>query len=178
MDKLKSPTLLDRHHDVDDFDCGVEPLNNFLKNFALVNNQNGSAKTYVTTKSGKVVGYYTITIGSVNKETAPHRIGKGLAAHPVPVIIIARFAVDKAHQGHGIGKAIICDALLKIVEAAGLFLSTRKMRRPETFTKNSGLNLPPSTLFIFTFSSKILRKLSDFKNNAKGICPSRCNLCF
>jgi GNAT superfamily N-acetyltransferase len=118
MDKLKSPTLLDRHHDVDDFDCGVEPLNNFLKNFALVNNQNGSAKTYVTTKSGKVVGYYTITIGSVNKETAPHRIGKGLAAHPVPVIIIARFAVDKAHQGHGIGKAIICDALLKIVEAA------------------------------------------------------------
>ena len=118
MDKLKSPTLLDKHHDVDDFDCGVEPLNNFLKNFALVNNQNGSAKTYVTTKSGKVVGYYTITIGSVDKETAPHRIGKGLAAHPVPVIIIARFAVDKAHQGHGIGKAILCDALLKIVEAA------------------------------------------------------------
>jgi hypothetical protein len=72
MDKLQSPALLDRHHDVDDFDCGVELLNNFLKNFVFVNSQNGSARTHVTNKAGKVVGYYTITIGSVNSETAPH----------------------------------------------------------------------------------------------------------
>ena len=118
MDKLKSPILLDQHHDVDDFDCGAEPLNNYLKNFALTNNQNGSARTYVTTKSGKVVGYYTLTPGSVTKATTPQRIGKGLANHPVPVIIIARLAIDKTEQVHGIGKALVRDALLRIVDAA------------------------------------------------------------
>ncbi len=118
MDKLKNPALLDRHHTVDDFDCGAEPLNGYLKNFALINNQNGSARTYVTTKANKVAGYYTLTPGSVIKSTTPHRVGKGLAAHPVAVIIIARLAVDKTHQGHGIGKALVRDALLRIVDAA------------------------------------------------------------
>jgi GNAT superfamily N-acetyltransferase len=118
MDKLKSPTLLDQHHDVNNFDCGAEPLNNYLKNFALINNQNGSSRTYVTIKDNKVIGYYTLTPGSVIKETTPHRIGKGLASHPVPVIIIARLAVDKTQQGRGVGKALIRDALLRTVDAA------------------------------------------------------------
>ena len=118
MDKLKNPTLLDKHHDVDDFDCEAEPLNNYLKNFALINNQNGSARTYVTTKDSKVVGYYTLTPGSVIKDTAPHRVGKGLPAHSVGVIIIARLAVDKTQQGHGIGKALVRDALIRIIDAA------------------------------------------------------------
>ncbi len=118
MDKLKNPILLDRHHNLDDFDCGAEPLNNYLKNFAVINNQNGAARTYVTIKTNKVFGYYTLTAGSVIKNTTPHRVGKGLAAHPVPVIIIARLAVDKTQQGQGVGKALIRDALLRIVEAA------------------------------------------------------------
>jgi len=118
MDKLKSPTLLDRHHDVVDFNCGAEPLNNYLKNFVLINNQNGSARTYVTTKESKVVGYYTLTPGSVVKATTPHRVGKGLAAHPVPVIIIARLAVDKSQQGCGVGKALVRDVHLRVVDAA------------------------------------------------------------
>jgi len=118
MDKIKSPTLLDRHHVVTGFDCGAEPLNNYLKNFALINNQNGSARTYVTTKDNIVVGYYTLTPGSVIKDTAPHRIGKGLPAHPVGVIIIARLAVDKTQQAQGVGKALVRDALVRIIDAA------------------------------------------------------------
>ena len=118
MDKLRSPLLLDQHHAVDDFDCGAEPLNNYLKNFALTNKQNGSARTYVTIRSGNVVGYYTLTPGSVIKATAPHRVGKGLAGHPIPVIIIARLAVDKGEQRKGLGKALVRDALLRIIDAA------------------------------------------------------------
>jgi GNAT superfamily N-acetyltransferase len=118
MDKLKSPILFDKHHDVDDFDCGVDPLNKYLKNFALTNNQNGSARTYVTVKASKVVGYYTLTPGSVLKATTPHRVGKGLASHPVPVIIIVRLAVDKTEQGRSIGKALVADALLRIIDAS------------------------------------------------------------
>ncbi len=118
MDKLKSPIRLDRHHDLDDFDCGVEPLNTYLKNFALTNNQNGSARTYVTILAERVVGYYTLTPGSVLKATTPTRVGKGLSAHPVPVVIIARLGVNKTEQNRNIGKALVRDALLRIVDAA------------------------------------------------------------
>jgi len=118
MDKLKSPILLDRHHQVEDFDCGSEPLNNYLKNFALINNQNGSAKTYIALKGADVVGYYTLTLGSIAKAETPRRVGKGLAKHPVPLVIIARLAVDKNEQRKGIGKALLRDALLRIIPAS------------------------------------------------------------
>lgn len=120
MNKLQSPVLLNRKHVVNEFDCGAEPLNGYLKKFALANNHNSSARTYVTTKSGKVVGYYTLTPGSVIKEKTPSRLRKGLANHPVPVIIIARLAVDKAEQGKHIGRALVRDALLKTIEAADI----------------------------------------------------------
>lgn len=148
MDNLKNPILLDLHHDVDSFDCGIEQLNNYLRNFALTNNQNGSARTYVTTKTGKVVGYYTLTPGAVIKDTATHRVKKGLANHPVPVIIIARLAVDKNHQGRNIGKALVRDALLKTVEAADIIggravLVHAKNTQVRRFYENLGFEASP-----------------------------------
>ena len=118
MNKPASPVLLDQGYDADKFDCGMEPLNDYLKSFALTNNRNGSARTYVTTRANRIVGYYTVTPGAIIKASAPQRVGKGLAGHPVPVIIIARLAVDKGEQGRGVGKALVRDALLRIIDAA------------------------------------------------------------
>lgn len=58
---LNTPVLLHESHAIDAFDCGDESLNSYLKRFALINNQNGSSRTYVTTKNKQVVGYYTLT---------------------------------------------------------------------------------------------------------------------
>ncbi len=118
MNKFKRPTLLERHHDVSSFDCGEELLNNYLQKFALTNNQNGSSRTYVTTLAEKVIGYYALTPGAVQKSLTPKRVAKGLASHPIPVIIITRLAVDRSHQGQGVGKALMRDALLRIIDAA------------------------------------------------------------
>ena len=123
MDKtrpLKSPVLLADFHAFDDFDCGDEALNVYLKKFARINNQNSSSRTYVTTRNNSVVGYYTLTPGSVIKGDVPQRIGKGLSNHPVPVIILARLAVSKTEHGTGIGKGLLRDALLRIVHAADI----------------------------------------------------------
>jgi GNAT superfamily N-acetyltransferase len=108
-------------HDVSRFDCGGhESLNDWLKRFALTNQKNESARTYVVHRNGAVVGYYSISAGSVSAEEAPARIAKGLARHPIPVILLARLAVDKDEKRTGLGRALIKDALVRIARAADI----------------------------------------------------------
>ncbi|MBI2093994.1 MAG: GNAT family N-acetyltransferase [Candidatus Omnitrophica bacterium] len=120
MQPLKPPVLLDQTHITDYFDCGTEALNVYLKRFACVNNQNSSSRTYVVLRETGVIGYYTVTPGAVERESVPSRIGKGLARHPIPIIVLARLAVDRTQQGTGFGKTLLKDALLRIVQAADI----------------------------------------------------------
>ena len=105
---------------VDSFDCGQAALNLFLQRHALVNQKANSAQTYVCCCENVVVGYYSLAVGSVVHEAAPHRVLKGLARHPVPVMILARLAVDTDHQSLGLGRALLKDALLRTVQAADI----------------------------------------------------------
>jgi GNAT superfamily N-acetyltransferase len=104
---------------VQSFDCGAVELNNFLYRFALVNQQANSAQTYVCSHAGSVVGFYSLTVGSVDPAAAA-RVIKGMPRHPVPVMILARLAVDLAHQRVGLGKALLKDALLRTAQAADI----------------------------------------------------------
>jgi GNAT superfamily N-acetyltransferase len=108
-------------HNLVPFDCGRhESLNQWLKRFALLNQKNESARTYVVHRDGTVVGYHSISAGSVNVEEVPPRISKGLARHPIPVVLLARLAVDKHEQGSGLGGALLKDALARISRAADI----------------------------------------------------------
>ncbi len=108
-------------HDASRFDCGGhESLNDWLKRFALANQKNDSARTYVVHRKSFVAGYYSVAAGSVSVEDAPSRISKGLARHPIPVILLARLAVDKDEKGTGLGKALLKDALARIAHAADI----------------------------------------------------------
>ena len=108
-------------NDVSRFDCGGhESLDDWLKRFALTNERNESARTYVVHRNGLVAGYYSISAGSVSVGEAPARISKGLARHPIPVILLARLAVDKDERGTGLGKALLKDALRRIAQAADI----------------------------------------------------------
>ena len=66
----------------------------------------------------RVVGYYSLSAGSVLREESPPRIGKGLAKHPVGVILLARLAVDRGERGTGLGKLVLVDALVRAANAA------------------------------------------------------------
>jgi GNAT superfamily N-acetyltransferase len=105
---------------VESFDCGHPALNQFLQRFALVNQKSNSAQTYVSCNSGSVVGFYSLAVGSVEPSTAAPRVTKGIAQHPVPVIILARLAVDLQHQRAGLGKALLKDALMRTAQAADI----------------------------------------------------------
>jgi GNAT superfamily N-acetyltransferase len=105
---------------VDGFDCGQVALNQFLQRYALVNQKANSAQTYVCCQGDVVVGFYSLVVGSADPQAAPSRVMKGLARHPVPVMILARLAVDKEHQRKSLGKALLKDALLRTAQAADI----------------------------------------------------------
>src|SRR5258706_3644709 len=93
---------LRRKHDVSQFDCGNATLNIWLQKYERTNQQADSAKTYVALAGNRVVGYYSLTTGSVHKHESPDRIAKGLANHPIGIVLLARLAVDTTQQGRGL----------------------------------------------------------------------------
>src|SRR2546427_722654 len=96
---LNKPAPIDGTHDLKFFDCAVPPLNEYVRKYAILNHQNRSSRTLVATRGKRVVGYYTLTAGSVSRDVVPPRVAQGLGKYPVPVILLARLAVDVTEKG-------------------------------------------------------------------------------
>jgi GNAT superfamily N-acetyltransferase len=107
-------------HSIEGFDCGREELNRYLLRYAWVNQRAGAAQTYVGLVGDAVIGYHTLAVGEVSREEAPERLTKGLARHPVPIMLLARLAVDRRWQGQGVGKALLKDAMQRTLQAADI----------------------------------------------------------
>src|SRR5436189_168844 len=75
---LNSPIPLNERHELSAFDCDTPALNNYLKKFALQNQHNQSARTYVATRGQCVVGYYTLAAASARRDETPARVAKGM----------------------------------------------------------------------------------------------------
>lgn len=107
-------------HAAEEFDCGREELNRYLLRYAWSNQQAGAARTYIGLAGDIVVGYHTLAAGHVAREDAPELLTKGLARHAVPIMLLARLAVDRRWQGQGIGKALLRDAMQRTLQAADI----------------------------------------------------------
>ncbi len=160
---LEPPVLLSRSHEVGEFDCEAESLNIYLKKFAYSNNQSGSARTYAALRGKRVAGYYTLAPGSVTKEEVPQRVGQGLARHPVPIILLARLAVDKLEQGQGLGSELLRDALPRVVAASDIIggralLVHAKDESAKSFYQHFGFEPSPVDPFHLYLLLKDIRK--------------------
>jgi GNAT superfamily N-acetyltransferase len=120
VNPLRRVEKLRRDHPVEGFDCGREQVNRYLSRYAWQNQQAGASQTYVGVVDDAVVGFYTLAVGKVTQEEAPSRLTKGLARHPVPIMLLARLGVDHRWQGQGIGKALLRDAMLRTLQAADI----------------------------------------------------------
>lgn len=117
----RRPEPLGKQHRLDQFDCGEPVLDEWLKRHALSAHASGSARVFVTTlEDGEtVVGYYALAAAQVAPDEATERALKGQPrARPVPAILLARLAVDRAHQRAGLGRSLLQDVLLRCLEAA------------------------------------------------------------
>ena len=120
IDAQQKPEIvkLAKSHVTEAFNCGTVPLNVYLQRFALPNQSAGGAQTYGAIVGDRVVGYYSLSTASVEYAAASERLRKGLARHPISVILLARLAVDHTWQGKGLGAALLLDALRRILSAA------------------------------------------------------------
>lgn len=109
-----------RTHAVDGFDCGEDALNRFLVRFALTSQQANASQTYVGLDGDAIAGYYSLVVGEVAYADAPERLKKGLARHPVPLMLIARLAVGSSWQGRGVGAGLLKDAMRRTLQAADI----------------------------------------------------------
>jgi GNAT superfamily N-acetyltransferase len=111
---------LARRHAVDGLDCGQESLNRFPTRFALPSQQANASQTYLGLADAAMVGFYTLVVGEVAYDAAPERLTKGLAHHPVPLMLLARLAVAAAWKGRGVGAGLLKDAMLRTVRVADI----------------------------------------------------------
>jgi predicted N-acetyltransferase YhbS len=120
---LPVPESFATNHQLNSFDCGKSALNDWLRRYARQAQASGSAKTFVVADNERVVGYYSLTVGQIDSLTAPERIRKGMGQDPIPVVILARLAVDLDYQGQGIGIGMLQDAsrrTMLIADQAGI----------------------------------------------------------
>lgn len=107
-------------HTVENFRCGEDSLDIWIRKHARQAEASDSAKVFVTTGDGEgVVGFYALAAASVSPGDATDRLIRGQSKHqPVPAILIGRLAVDLDHQGNQVGRSLLQDALLRSAVAA------------------------------------------------------------
>lgn len=117
---------LEEFDQVEAFDCGDDPLNNYLKRHAWANQQKSSiGVTYVAIDEGAprtVLGYFTLATASVPREAFPRKYVRGLPPYDLPLILLARLAVDRRFSGKGLGHALISEAFkiaLRVADDVG-----------------------------------------------------------
>ena len=157
--QLRATVAFDpKAHRVDRFSCGEASLDRWLIAYAGQNQQRDAARTFVTTEpDGKVAGYYTLVAAQVEHEQAASRVRQGLSRHfPIPVALIARLAVTAHHQGGGLGRSLLLDALQRVLHASDQ-LAVRAVTvdalddRAASFYRRFGFepsSLSPNTLMI------------------------------
>lgn len=117
---------LEEQDEVEPFDCGDEPLNNYLKRHAWTNQQKSSiGVTYVAIDEGApltVIGYFTLATASVSRDAFPKKYVRGLPPYDLPLILLARLAVDRRFSGKGLGHALVAEAFkiaLRVADDVG-----------------------------------------------------------
>lgn len=112
---LSAPCPLAASHILNDFVCGETSLDDWLKRRALTNQLSGASRTFVVTdQSDRVYGYYALAAGAVSHQAATSAVRRNMP-DPVPVMVLARLAVDTAAQGVQLGGALLQDAVNRAV---------------------------------------------------------------
>ncbi|HEX8079363.1 MAG TPA: GNAT family N-acetyltransferase [Jatrophihabitans sp.] len=117
MSGYSTPRPIGSEDDLADFDSGEPSLDEWLRKRSVINQATGASRCFVTCRDGRVVGYYALATGSVQRLAATPRVGQGMP-EPIPVVLLGRLAVDLKEQGRRLGSQLLRDAIARTVAAA------------------------------------------------------------
>ena len=158
---------LARPHAVVGFDCGQDALNRFLNRFALSSQQANASQTYVGLADTALAGFYTLVVSEVAYDDAPQRLTKGLAHHPVPLMLLARLAVGTAWKGRGVGAGLLKDVMDRTVRVADIvgiraLAAHAKDDAARAFYEHFGfIASPTDPLHLFILTKDLRRVIGD-----------------
>jgi len=112
MGKITAPEPISTSHLTEPFSCSTPVLDEWLKRRALKNEGADASRTFVVCHGKQVIGYYALATGSVGHHEAPGKLRRNMP-DPIPVMVLARLAVDQAWKGTGVGRALLKDAVLR-----------------------------------------------------------------
>jgi GNAT superfamily N-acetyltransferase len=145
---ISRPEPLANHHDSEKFFSGVDSLDTWLKRRAIKNQATGASRTFVTCEERRVVAYYSLASSAITVDKALGRFRRNMP-NPIPVVLLGRLAVDQSFQGKGLGRALVRDACLRVIQAAdaigirGLIVQTLSAEAKEFYEK---MGFDPSPL--------------------------------
>ena len=154
-------------HDLRSFDSGNAELDGWLQRHGLAAQQMDSARTFVLLEGGRILGYFSLTMGSVRRVEAPRRLVRGLPGYPVGMVLLARLAVDRSQQGKGRGALLLAEALRKAV-AAGEAAAARLVvvdaidEQAASFYRHHGFVPAPD------HPLRLYRRMSDIRASLQG----------
>lgn len=145
---MQAPEPIQSAHDTSSFDCGNTALNDWLKRRALGNHSGGATRCYVVTQANTVVAYYAISAGAVVASQATGNVKRNMP-DPIPVLVLARLAVDQRCQTEGLGRALLKDAVQRAIRV-GRDVGVRALlvhainARAEVFYLKHGFSASPT----------------------------------
>jgi GNAT superfamily N-acetyltransferase len=114
---ISAPEPLTEHHQLAEFDSGEPSLDDWLERRAIRNQSSDASRTYVVCDAQAVIGYYCLAAGAIGHSEAPSALRRN-RPDPIPVLVLGRLAIHKAHQQAGIGTALLSDAIRRAVQAS------------------------------------------------------------
>ena len=202
MNKISPPEPLHSGHDTSGFDCGQAALNEFLQQHALDKQNAMLSRTYIVTNvataeavaedlrtasDARVIGYYTLTHAVVPQTDAPKKLGRGMPSS-IPVLLMARFAVDRGFQGQGLGRSLFTDAIRRTwaVMKSGaapvrFFIVDAKDETAKAFYERFDMIPAPENALRWYLSYKTLRQLFEETSEERisaassGVFEGECN---
>lgn len=111
------PEPLTVHHDIEAFSSGVESLDTWLKRRAIKNQATGASRTFVACEDRRVIAYYALASSAIIVDDASGLFSRNMP-NPIPVVVLGRLAVDRSLHGKGLGRALVRDAGIRVIQAA------------------------------------------------------------
>ena len=149
---------LGKQHERKSFDCGEPSLNRYLHDYASQDIRRRVNRVFAASPTDtprQIVGYYSLSAGSLNAADLPEKLRRRLPKYPLPVVLLGRLAVDESHQGTGLGSILLADALQRIAQASqvmavyAVIVDALNDRAAEFYQQFGFIPLPSQPLKLF-----------------------------